>query len=213
MKIKCPACSAELVVDASMSGQVIECTCGKKLRVPFIQGTDADSEDRSADVFRDSTQASGRTNPVEAGMPETPNLGNPQKMADAPLGTSKADTQNPFVTPIPHESQANPYASPNGTGLAYQGLPQGFAIASLVLGVTSLVTTFLCCGGFIFAIPAVICGVIGINQAKQGVASGKGMAVAGLVTGGIVLALTLIGILIYAGIFLFAVQNQGAPPF
>ena len=189
MKIKCPACAAEVAVDASMSGQVIDCTCGKKLRVPCIPSAGTGSEDGSA------------------------NLVNHQEMEGNPLGAPQGEAQNPFAAPVTSDAQANPYASPSGTGLAYQSLPQGYTTASLVLGVTSLVTTFLCCGGFIFAIPAVICGVIGVKQAKQGVAGGKGMAVAGLVMGGIVLALTLIVILVYAGMAFFAIQNQGAPPF
>ena len=61
------------------------------------------------------------------------------------------------------------------------------AIASLVLGICSL--TLICCGGFVIGIPAVICGVIAIKQANRGEASGKGMAIAGVITGGISLAL------------------------
>lgn len=56
----------------------------------------------------------------------------------------------------------------------------GLAIASLVLGILS----FFTCG--LTMIPAIICGIIALNQisAAKGAIAGKGQAIAGLVTGG-----------------------------
>ena len=48
-------------------------------------------------------------------------------------------------------------------------LPQGLAVASMVAGILSL----LGCSMFA-AIPAIVCGHIGVRQADRGEASGKG---------------------------------------
>lgn len=212
MKIKCPGCSAEFVLDASMSGQVIDCTCGKQLRVPSSPSAGSGREGLTSDAFPGSTSKVDPAIPAaggKTGVPESPGLGNLPEVEANPSCATQEHTQNPFAAPVNSDAQTNPYASPGGAQFTYQALPQGYAIASLVLGITSLVTTLLCCGGFIFAIPAIVCGVIGIKQAKQGVAGGRGMAVAGLVIGVVILALTLIGVLIYAGMVFFTIQQQG----
>jgi hypothetical protein len=56
------------------------------------------------------------------------------------------------------------------------------SIWSLVLGIISIVGCFL--GGFLAGIPAVICGHIGLSRIKrQPSLGGRGMAIAGLITG------------------------------
>jgi len=56
-------------------------------------------------------------------------------------------------------------------------------IWALVLGVVSLATLFLCVGGFV-GIPAVICGHFGLSRIKrQPLLGGRGMAIAGLISG------------------------------
>ena len=76
-------------------------------------------------------------------------------------------------------------------------LPQGLAVASMVAGILSL----LGCSMFA-AIPAIVCGHIGVRQADRGEASGKGMAMAGLIMGYISLAVTLIIVAIYVVFFI-----------
>lgn len=58
----------------------------------------------------------------------------------------------------------------------------GLAITSLVLGILSLMTCFL---GFITGIPGVICGHISLSKIKRsaGALGGRGVAIAGLITG------------------------------
>ena len=212
MKIKCPGCSDEFVLDASMSGQVVDCTCGIQLRVPSSPSVGSGRAGGASDAFPGSTSEVDPASPATGSKPDvpgSPGLGNLPEMEANPCSATQEHTQNPFAAPVNSDVQTNPYASPGGAQFTYQALPQGYAIASLVLGITSLVTTLLCCGGFIFAIPAIVCGVIGIKQAKQGIAGGRGMAVAGLVIGVVVLALTLIGVLVYAGMVFFTIQKQG----
>lgn len=76
-------------------------------------------------------------------------------------------------------------------------LPQGLAVASMVAGILSL----LGCSMFA-AIPAIVCGHIGVRQADRGEASGKGMAMAGLIMGYISLVVTVIIVAIYVFFFI-----------
>lgn len=183
-----------------MSGQVVDCECGKKLRVPTVawkkptpdsatssRSEVLDGEERAVDRSPDSPQSNSSNVGSNAGA----NLGSGAvSNADSSAGVGTPE-QNPFATT---SSEVSPYAASNspydGTGQPVPmqtGGSQGLAIASLVLGICSL--TLICCGGFVVGIPAVICGVIAIKQANRGEASGKGMAIAGVITGGISLAL------------------------
>ena len=179
-----------------MSGQVIDCECGKKLRVPIVAGKNPasesppssrseglDGEERAVDRSPDSPQR----DTSNAGSNVGSNLG-PRAVSNAGFGDPE---QNPFAT---NSSEVNPYAESNnpydGTSQPVPmqtGGSQGLAIASLVLGICSL--TLICCGGFVIGIPAVICGVIAIKQANRSEATGKGMAIAGVTTGAISLTL------------------------
>lgn len=113
-----------------------------------------------------------------------------------------------------HESsvssyQLRPLASSEGTagqGNVFwdRGLtspPMGFSIASLVLGVASLVT----CLGAILGVPAVIIGLISLSRIKRGLSGGRGMAVAGLTTGVISTILSMFFLL-----WIFLIAGWGA---
>jgi hypothetical protein len=86
------------------------------------------------------------------------------------------------TTPLP-QSSPPPVPSP----LAPRSAP--VAIWSLVLGIFSFV-----CGGFITAIPAIICGHVGRSTIRRsgGALSGMGLATAGLILGYVALALNII---------------------
>jgi len=61
-----------------------------------------------------------------------------------------------------------------------QAKTPGTAIASLIMGIASLAT----CTGPLLGIPAVICGHIGLSRINNsGSPQGKGIAIAGLITG------------------------------
>lgn len=66
---------------------------------------------------------------------------------------------------------------------------QGFAIASLICGLLSIV----CCMGLFTGIPAVILGIIAMNKEKADPANygGRGMALGGAITGGLGILLSL----------------------
>lgn len=82
-------------------------------------------------------------------------------------------------------------------GYPGQQLPQGMAIAAMVLGIASVPLLFCCYIGIITGILAIILGLIAMNQAKQGQAQGHGMALAGVITGGVVVVLFIGLIVLY----------------
>ena len=79
------------------------------------------------------------------------------------------------------------------------------AIAALVTGILSLT---LC--GLFTAIPAIICGHIGVKQADNGEASGRSMAMAGMIMGYASLAITVLGIILWVVIAFIAVGTAAA---
>lgn len=98
----------------------------------------------------------------------------------------------------------NPYQNPPRANFQ-QDLPQGMAIAALVTGILSLT---LC--GLFTAIPAIICGHIGVKQADNGEASGRSMAMAGMIMGYASLAITVLGIILWVVIASIAVGTAAA---
>lgn len=66
----------------------------------------------------------------------------------------------------------------------------GLAVWSLVFGILAIALSIACIGP-LFAIPAVICGHIALSRIKRsaGVLSGEGLAMGGLITGYVGLAL------------------------
>ncbi len=98
----------------------------------------------------------------------------------------------------------NTYQNQPGTNFQ-PDLPQGMAVAALVTGILSLT---LC--GIFTAIPAIICGHIGVKQANNGEASGRSMAMAGMIMGYVSLAITLLIIIAYVAIIVLAVGAAAA---
>ena len=84
----------------------------------------------------------------------------------------------------------------------------GMAVASLVLGILSVV----CCG-LLAGIPAIICGHMALSQIKKsgGTIGGNGMAIAGLVMGYLSIVVTILFMLLGGlGVVLGTLQQGGA---
>jgi len=95
---------------------------------------------------------------------------------------------------------------------AQQKKTAGIAITSLVLGILGLLTIWVCIG-VLFAIPAVICGHIGYSRVRKsgGVLAGDGVALAGLITGYLSIALIpIIGLLAAIAVPAFAKARSSA---
>ncbi len=78
------------------------------------------------------------------------------------------------------------------------GQDQTLPIVSLVFGILSIPLSFCCYGGIPLGIIALITGYIGLNNEKNDPTryGGRGLAIGGMVTGGLVLVLSILLILI-----------------
>jgi hypothetical protein len=111
----------------------------------------------------------------------------------------------------------SPYAyPPRPPNAAYPGgvYPTGNdskAVISLVLGIMSI----CCCTGLLTGIPAIILGVLSRRDIakSQGALGGEGMAIGGMVTGGIAVVGSILYFLFYVGVVGAAVAaGPGTPP-
>lgn len=88
-----------------------------------------------------------------------------------------------------------PYPSPTG----YRPPPPRpggtFGVLSMILGIISI--PLACCYiGAPLAITAVVMGVVGLRKASEGAAENRGQAIAGIVCGGLGIALVLLTLLL-----------------
>ena len=79
----------------------------------------------------------------------------------------------------------------------------GYATASLVCGISSIVLMSMCYIGILVAIPAVICGHIAVRQIRNAPSpmTGYGLAIAGLILGYLCITLTLAVVLLILVVF------------
>jgi hypothetical protein len=104
---------------------------------------------------------------------------------------------------------ADPYQAPGAAGAPpYVVAPNsGFALASLICGLCSIVMMMTCLAGLLAAVPAVICGHLALKQIAeaQWPMAGRGMAITGLITGYLSIVATLlfvatIGLAFFSGL-------------
>lgn len=108
--------------------------------------------------------------------------------------------QNPSEF-IPAPQQAPAYNMQGGYP-GYQPKPgSGLAIASLVCGILGVLTGIFIFSGLSLGLAGIVLGIVALVKVKNGTASGKGMAIGGIVTGAlgmivavVVLILGMIGI-------------------
>jgi len=84
---------------------------------------------------------------------------------------------------------------------------KGLAITALVLGILSLPAILTVFGGILLGLVAIILGIVAIRGAGKGKNGGKGLAIAGLVTGAIGLLVSA-AILAFVGTVLFGEDGQ-----
>lgn len=123
-----------------------------------------------------------------------------------------SDTLPP--APLPSPSPVPPLGlHPPGPGAvaggASSGSPtSGLAIASLVLGIISL----LCCTGILTAIPGIITGHMARAEIRRsgGALGGDGMALTGLILGYLTVAATIVGTALFLvfGLFTASIASQ-----
>lgn len=112
---------------------------------------------------------------------------------------------------IPAPQQAPAYNMQGGYP-GYQPTPSSaLAIASLILGVIGLLSGWLIFGG-VLGLVGVILGIVALVKVKNGTASGKGMAIGGIVTGALGMiaaaAMMVLGIVLASQCVENAVQDS-----
>ncbi len=125
---------------------------------------------------------------------------------------------DPFTPPTGDQPPpVPPYGAPEGYpapppgpplyGAPLTGPPRnGFGVVALVLGIASIVTFWSFVGGIVFGVLGIVFGILGRGRAKRGEATNGGLALAGLITGAVGLALTALYIV---AIVLFLNSNTG----
>jgi len=119
----------------------------------------------------------------------------------APTPSDHGEQQQPAWGQSPGYGQPQgyapqpPYGQPGGYTYGYapgQQYSNGIGIAAMVLGIIAVVLFWFVGVSWILALLAVIFGGVGISKANRGEANNKGMAVAGIVCGSLVIAFWVI---------------------
>lgn len=101
----------------------------------------------------------------------------------------------PIYPPLPPAVFPDPYDPYNTYGRGALPGTNGKAIASLVCGVASL----MLCMCFVPSLAAIILGVIGLSETRRTGQAGRGLAIGGLVLGGVTMILGLLLVVVNAG--------------
>lgn len=107
----------------------------------------------------------------------------------------------PGYQPAP-QGGFQPAGQPYGTP-ASGSQTNGLAVASLVVGIIGLLTFWACGGGGLLGVIAVVLGILGLNKAKEMNDNGRGLALGGIITGGLAI---VAGILVF--VFWFVVADD-----
>jgi hypothetical protein len=134
-----------------------------------------------------------------SGHPQLADLcASPAPEAPVPAAPSSASTPSAQM-----QAPANPYAvttQPNYHSPMTTGSTSPLAIASMIAGIASIPLSCICIGG-LAGIAAIIMGIMAMGKMKQDSnIRGRGMALAGIITGSVGILLALVG----TGLFLAA---------
>lgn len=136
-----------------------------------------------------------------------------EKAADQPPQQEQSpyaqQEQSPYgQQQTPYGAQQSPYGQPDsatppyGSGYAAQGYggygtgsglsSSGLSIGALVAGVVALLLFWCFFVGIPVGIAAVVLGVVALNKVKAGTGGGRGLALAGVVTGGVAILVSVV---------------------
>lgn len=147
--------------------------------------------------------------PGQPGPGQDPNNPNPSDPFGQPgygqptyqqPGYGQPGTGDPYAPPQYGTPPYPPAGGYPGGGYAVPGMPPGQAGASNTQGLLAMIFGIasiplgVCCGilGMGLGVAAVVLGNIGLSKARQGAATNRGMALAGMICGAVGLALWLI---------------------
>ncbi|MCC6435147.1 MAG: DUF4190 domain-containing protein [Acidimicrobiales bacterium] len=154
----------------------------------------------------------GGTGPVVPGPYQAPPPGQYNPPAPGQYGAPPPGQYNP---PVPGQYNPPPpgqYGAPQAWGppvsSPYGVVPaspptDNLAIASLITGLVSIVAAFACCLGGLIGVAAVVLGVMSRKRIGQsnGLQSGSGLALAGIITGSIGTVLGLLSLAFFGFLF------------
>ncbi|MEX0835750.1 MAG: DUF4190 domain-containing protein [Nitriliruptor sp.] len=163
--------------------------------LPPAPGVPATSEDRDTQASAGTEPSGGGpgdVEPREAGGDHDPAWGS-SPSADGPVWGGHP----PSTGPAP--------GSPTWAGAA-TSTSSGVATSSLVLGILSLPLLIVFGLGALLGIAAIVTGIIAVRRTSRGEASGRGLAIGGIVTGAIS---TLLGVLIVIALIAFGFGFAG----
>lgn len=168
--LNCPTCNQPLQDDPNNPGKVLCYHCRKRYDKAKVEQYWAIKQPVSAPVQ------------APAGEPPVP-VAAPVQQSQAPYGAA----------PAPQQPAYNPNVPTYGTAPAPR-LPKGMSVAALVLGIIAVLNCWLPIVNIIaivFGIIALVLGIVGMNKAKKGTAGGKGMSIAGIVTGALAIVFSV----------------------
>ncbi|URM89438.1 DUF4190 domain-containing protein [Streptomyces sp. MRC013] len=124
--------------------------------------------------------------------------GGPAQPAPGPYGYPAPPATGGYGYPGPYPGSH--HGTYGGVGAWGPRPVNGLGVASMVIGIVSIVTCFLYGLGIVLGILALVFGIIGRKRVQRGEADNGGMATAGIVTGavGIVLGVLILGAIVWA---------------
>jgi hypothetical protein len=174
----CGYCSSRLEATESMGAQEGQCpTCGNTITIPILDRYGRLIDPKTRQIIKQDPHpvhayaAAGERAPAIVRAPDGKySIRCPRCAAASPITANNC------------KSCGMPFTM-EGTTVEAAGTSNGFCVASLVLGIISLVA-------FCLPIPsalAIVFGIVGYNQVTKsgGEGGGKGMAIAGMICGGI----------------------------
>lgn len=137
------------------------------------------------------------------GMSDWKPLGEVAELAASRPASAMAASSPPVLQNSPDASSSVDPASPYGGPVQPNVPTNGLAVASLCCGIASFLGFWI-----LTALPAVICGHMARGQIREshGGQQGSGMALAGLIMGYLMIALTLLLFVVGVGFFYFSVS-------
>lgn len=118
-----------------------------------------------------------------------PGRPDPDPYASAPTG-SPATAQPPYGGPAGQQAPGGyPGAYPGG---APARLQNGLGLASLIVGIIALITSIIPLFGFPLGVVGLVLGILGLGRAKRGLATNRGVALAGVILSSLALLIAIV---------------------
>lgn len=172
----CGYCSSRLEANEGMAAQEGQCpTCGNTIVIPILDRYGRLIDPITREIIKQDPHPVHAYAAAGDRAPKINRLSDGAQAIECP----RCRALSP-ITANNCKSCGMPFTM-EGTTLEAAGASNGYCVAALVLGIIGI-PAFFC---VIPSLLAIVLGIIGYNQSGGGESSGRGMAIAGMVTGGI----------------------------